>query len=343
MSIDTTCYNCGDDLPPDPKDWHSCKGLLCLHHLCVACSEANKHKCYEHHNDPIDLQKTHDRALGLMTPQKAIETIKSSAEILGDHGFLGHEVHLNLIAEWLQTMEIEHSNKAMEALYDAGLALLEEREAKKARPTIVCLCGSTRFSEAFREANLRETLAGHIVLSIGVDTKSDRDLLLAGEITKADKNRLDGLHLRKIDLADEVLVLNVGGYIGDSTAGEIIYARDLGKPIRWLEEIAKHEAPSTRSITSSPQEIFKNDLAIWKAWYESLKANSKTKQGYKGLITDFYREILKEICSCSQQDIDDYIATLPNAEETKKVKYAIILAYWKFALKICVQSQSTNA
>src|SRR5581483_8236430 len=71
------------------------------------------------------------------------------------------------------------------------------------RPTIVCLCGSTRFSQAFHEANLRETLAGKIVLSIGCDFKSDTDLLLAGELTAEDKARLDELHLRKIDLADE--------------------------------------------------------------------------------------------------------------------------------------------
>lgn len=104
------------------------------------------------------------------------------------------------------------------------------------KPTIVCLCGSTRFGSAFHEANLRETLAGKIVLSIGVDTKSDIDLLLAGELTHEDKARLDELHLRKIDLADEVLILNVGGYVGESTTREIAYAREHEKPIRWLEK-----------------------------------------------------------------------------------------------------------
>lgn len=107
------------------------------------------------------------------------------------------------------------------------------------RPHIVCLCGSTRFGDAFRDANLRETLAGHIVLSIGCDTRSDADLLAGrdprsvGEI----KTALDELHKRKIDLADEVLVLNVGGYIGDSTRSEIEYAEKLSKPVRYLEEI----------------------------------------------------------------------------------------------------------
>ena len=106
---------------------------------------------------------------------------------------------------------------------------------ERERPRIVCLCGSTRFYRAFREANLRETLAGKIVLSIGVDFKSDADMLLAGELTLADKERLDELHLRKIDLCDEILVLNVDGYVGESTSREICYAERHGKHVRWLE------------------------------------------------------------------------------------------------------------
>ncbi len=100
------------------------------------------------------------------------------------------------------------------------------------RPVIVCLCGSTRFMHAFHEANLRETLAGRIVLTVGCDTKSDAMLGLAPDV----KEMLDELHKRKIDLADEIFVLNVGGYIGTSTASEIVYARAHGKRVRFLEE-----------------------------------------------------------------------------------------------------------
>ena len=103
---------------------------------------------------------------------------------------------------------------------------------KVPKPTIVCLCGSTRFSEAFRKANLEETLKGKIVLSIGCDFKSDDALGL----TEDDKKRMDELHLKKIDLADEVLILNVGGYIGESTRRELEYAKRNGKRIRFLEE-----------------------------------------------------------------------------------------------------------
>lgn len=104
------------------------------------------------------------------------------------------------------------------------------------RPTIVCLCGSTRFMDAFQQANLAETIAGRIVLSIGCNTKCDADLIALGELTTDAKERLDELHKRKIDLADEVLILNVGGYVGQSTRSELRYAREHGKRVRWLEE-----------------------------------------------------------------------------------------------------------
>ncbi|HZM83797.1 MAG TPA: hypothetical protein VFC19_49395 [Candidatus Limnocylindrales bacterium] len=115
------------------------------------------------------------------------------------------------------------------------------------RPTIVVLCGSTRLGDAFRKANLDETLAGRIVLSIGCDMRTDADLF--ADRTEADmakvKARLDELHKRKIDLADEVLVLNVGGYIGESTRSEIAYAQAQGKPIRWLEPAEQPAQPAT--------------------------------------------------------------------------------------------------
>lgn len=105
-----------------------------------------------------------------------------------------------------------------------------------ARPRIVCLCGSTRFYESFQKANYEETMKGSIVLSVGFYPHSTTQAY--GEdigITKQEKEALDVLHKRKIDIADEVLVLNVGRYIGDSTRSEIEYAMKLGKSIRYLE------------------------------------------------------------------------------------------------------------
>ena len=100
------------------------------------------------------------------------------------------------------------------------------------RPTVVCLCGSTRFLQAFDAANARETLAGKVVLTVGSTMRSDEEF----GITEGQKGMLAELHLRKIEMADEVLVLNVDGYIGPSTRRELDYARNLGKRIRFLEQ-----------------------------------------------------------------------------------------------------------
>jgi len=106
------------------------------------------------------------------------------------------------------------------------------------KPTIVCLCGSTRFKDAFDEANYQETMAGKIVLSVGFFMHASGNKHGEGiGATPKQKIALDELHKRKIDLADEVLILNVGGYIGSSTRSELDYAIDAKKVIRFLEPI----------------------------------------------------------------------------------------------------------
>ncbi|RLV48583.1 hypothetical protein D9V37_14565 [Nocardioides mangrovicus] len=102
------------------------------------------------------------------------------------------------------------------------------------RPEIVCLCGSTRFEEQLRAANRDLTFAGVIVVAPGVFARVDASQSDEA-ITPAQKAALGELHLRKIDLADRVLVVNPAGYIGESTSREIDYARATGKPITFTE------------------------------------------------------------------------------------------------------------
>ncbi|KKL90001.1 hypothetical protein LCGC14_1909100, partial [marine sediment metagenome] len=121
-----------------------------------------------------------------------------------------------------------------------GQELREKAKSGKQGPEIVCLCGSTRFGAAFQKANLDFTLAGIIVLSIGCNMRSDTEIFADRSATELEdiKAELDELHLRKIDLSDRVYVLNVGGYIGDSTRREIAYAESIGKPVEYLEPLA---------------------------------------------------------------------------------------------------------
>lgn len=92
------------------------------------------------------------------------------------------------------------------------------------RPEIVCICGSTRFVDEMRAAHRDLTFAGVIVVAPG---EADE------VVTDEQKAVLDALHLRKIDLADRVLIVNPGGYVGESTSREIAYARAAGKPVSF--------------------------------------------------------------------------------------------------------------
>ena len=96
---------------------------------------------------------------------------------------------------------------------------------------VITLCGSTRFKDQFLEAQKRLTLAGNIVISVGLFGHSGDDEVW----TEGTKEMLDDVHKRKIDMADRIYVINVNGYIGSSTRSEIEYARKKGKQALFLE------------------------------------------------------------------------------------------------------------
>jgi hypothetical protein len=119
------------------------------------------------------------------------------------------------------------------AVYDGGRRQYRRIDL----PNIVCLCGSTKFHQEFQRANYEETMAGNIVLTVGFFMHSAE--AAHGEewaCTPEQKVGLDQLHLRKIDLCDEIFVINVDGYVGESTMSEMAYAILRRKGIRWLEE-----------------------------------------------------------------------------------------------------------
>lgn len=98
---------------------------------------------------------------------------------------------------------------------------------------VITLCGSTKFKDQFMEVQKRLTLAGNIVISVGMFGHSgDNEVMNEGV-----KEMLDDMHKRKIDMADEIYVINVGGYIGSSTRSEIEYATKTNKKVNYLEEI----------------------------------------------------------------------------------------------------------
>ena len=103
---------------------------------------------------------------------------------------------------------------------------------------VITLCGSTKFKKEFMEVQKDLTLKGNIVISVGLFGHSGDNEVWENmderELTKT-KEMLDDMHKGKIDMADEIFVINVGGYIGESTKSEIEYAKVKGKKINYLE------------------------------------------------------------------------------------------------------------
>ncbi len=96
---------------------------------------------------------------------------------------------------------------------------------------VITLCGSTRFKDEFLEVQKRLTLEGNIVISVGLFGHSGDDEVWSEGV----KEMLDDMHKRKIDMADEIFVINKNGYIGTSTRSEIEYAEKAGKQVKYFE------------------------------------------------------------------------------------------------------------
>ena len=151
--------------------------------------------------------------------------------------------------KWQEADQYDENRSAYKAKYEAFDKALEQltiayRNGEPEEPTapmtgigkrmkVITLCGSTRFKDQFLEQQKRLTLEGNVVISVGLFGHSgDEEVWKPGM-----KEMLDKMHLQKIAMADEIFVINVGGYIGESTRREIAHAEQTGKPVRYLESI----------------------------------------------------------------------------------------------------------
>jgi len=138
---------------------------------------------------------------------------------------------------------------------DHGLHGRPAGAALGGRGKVITLCGSTKFEAEFAEVNQRLTMEGCVVISLGMFSLPD----LPDYDWTADslnlRGRLGGVHFQKIRMADEVYIVDPGGYIGESTRRKIAYAESLGKPVRYLsrERLARTEtAPKSEPRPGDP-------------------------------------------------------------------------------------------
>lgn len=177
---------------------------------------------------------------------KAHEAICEAAEAIANHYCSEDDTYYP---------EVKRLTVAISNIVDSRAPAASVAPVVDSRPRIICICGSTRFIEQFAITTWELERQGHIVLGCTLlpmwYCKVPSHF---GEATGT-KEQCDELHLRKIDLADEVLVLNIGGYIGESTANEIAYAMQTGKPVRYLETES-----TTAASPAAPQEPILNTI-----------------------------------------------------------------------------------
>lgn len=296
----TDCSDCGQpkivDVPPNPTPipWvtratgRTIPDLTGREHVCkyqdvvrpaLSSSDAPRIAALEQRCETLTRER--DEALEAATSFRLLESKRSNdaaQAISARDAAISREAGVREACEWYADAKLydhignisgfgtgpirillDRGEKARAALSTPG-ASLPSVMAEAVRPEIVCLCGSTRFYEAFQRANYELTMAGKIVLSVGFYPHQPKAVSLGEAIrtqyatltdmlsqpihnetvgcTTEQKTALDELHKRKIDLADRVFVLNVGGYIGSSTRSEIEYATRLNKPIEYLEQHA---------------------------------------------------------------------------------------------------------
>jgi hypothetical protein len=102
---------------------------------------------------------------------------------------------------------------------------------------VITLCGSTKFKDDFLREQKRLSLEGNIVISVGLFGHSGDDEVWS----EGAKEMLDDMHKRKIDMADEIFVINKNGYIGSSTKSEIEYAIKTNKKVNYMEPLSALE------------------------------------------------------------------------------------------------------
>lgn len=147
--------------------------------------------------------------------------------------------------DWVERLEMQKSMMGRDIDYETSELIFRDFEIRvknhifaNKKYKVITLCGSTKFKDEFMKAQRDLTLQKNIVVSVGLFGHADGEY--QGELTEEAKIMLDDMHKRKIDMADEIFVINKNGYIGSSTKSEIEYAKSIGKKISYFESMKQN-------------------------------------------------------------------------------------------------------
>ena len=143
---------------------------------------------------------------------------------------------------------------------------------------VITLCGSTRFRAEYERVQKELTLKGNIVISVGLFGHSGDDEVWKDGV----KEMLDEMHLAKIDMADEIFVINPGGYVGQSTSREIAYARSWGKTVKSLCPLELPCEPRARRVTPDfITELKEGEVFVFGSNKEGMHGGGAARIAYK--------------------------------------------------------------
>ena len=143
---------------------------------------------------------------------------------------------------------------------------------------VITLCGSTRFRAEYERVQKELTLQGNIVISVGLFGHSGDDEVWKDGV----KEMLDEMHLAKIDMADEIFVINPGGYVGQSTSREIAYARSRGKTVKSLCPLEPPCEPRARRVTPDfITELKEGEVFVFGSNKEGMHGGGAARIAYK--------------------------------------------------------------
>lgn len=226
----------------------------------------------------------------------------------------------------------------------AGQHIPDNDFIMQGRYKVVTLCGSTRFKDDFYRVQKELTLEGNIVISVGLFGHSGDDEVW----TAGTKEMLDDMHFSKIDMSDEIFVVNPGGYVGESTSREIAYALRCGKEVKSLCPIAL-ENYTAKEINSQELRL-RIDAETMKNHQENISKRVWDRAKERHLMTGLNSDNVWSITD-GVADVASYLASTPKVmivlkepyDDTTKDDQGRIIPYgggWDFPMLLKAQSEA---